>query len=72
MEPGTGARVTVAREDGGVSIRPSNGPGGVRVSSKGQLELVGEPRALLEKGVQRHFWLELDDAKQTVALHPYV
>ena len=71
MQPGKGSRVTIAMTPDGVALRPSSDQAGVRVSPKGQMELVGEPRALLEKAVARHYWLELDDENQTVMLHPY-
>ena len=71
MEPGKGARVTISLEKDAVALRPAPGKSGSRVSPKGQMELLGEPRGLLEKGVHRHYWLELDDERQTVLLRPY-
>lgn len=71
MHPGKGCRVTVALAPDGVALRPTSDQAGVRVSPKGQMELVGEPRALLESAVARHYWLDLDDEKQTVVLRPY-
>ena len=71
MEIGKGARVTVAVVQGCVELRPAETSAGIRVSPKGQMELLGEPRAMLERGVLRHFWLEMDDEKRSVSLHPY-
>ncbi len=71
MEKGKGSRVTVALESDGVALRRCSERAGSRVSAKGQLELVGQPRALLERGAARHFWLEVDDERQMVVLHPY-
>lgn len=71
MSKGAGNKVLVALDQDAVSITPSNGIGGTRVSPKGMMELQGEARALLEKGEKRHFWLELFDEKQMVLLHPF-
>ncbi|MEP9387671.1 hypothetical protein [Mesorhizobium sp. KR9-304] len=71
MEPGKGLRVTVSLQKDGVALRPAPGKSGARVSPKGQMEVLGEPRAVLEKAAQRHYWLELDDESQTVLLRPY-
>lgn len=71
MTPGKGTRVTMAQDKGCVWLRPCGEQGGTRISPKGQMELVGEPRLLLEAGAARHYWLELDDDSQTVALRPY-
>jgi hypothetical protein len=71
MEPGKGCRVTVAMGNHCVSLKPTGEQGGTRVSAKGQIELAGEPRTLLESGVERHYWLQIDDDKQIVELHPF-
>lgn len=71
MQPSTGCRVTVAMTALGVELRPACDKSGVRVSPKGQMELTGEPRALLASAMARHYWLELDDENQTVVLRPY-
>ena len=70
MLKGTGARVTVAIEDGSVSLAPAGTTGGFRVSADGQLELRGDARALLDTGIMRHYWIELLDARGQVKLHP--
>lgn len=70
MTPGSGARVTVAVEDGAVLIAPA-GDGGFRVSPAGQLVLRGDAREVLERGGNRNYYLELDDEKQSVTLRPY-
>jgi len=71
MEPGRGARVSVAMLNDSISLRPDTDKSGARVSPKGQMVLVGEPRNLLENAMLRHYWLELDDEKQTVLLYPF-
>lgn len=71
MLPKQGTRVTVAIDGNTVAIRPVGGPGGFRISPKGQMEMRGEPRGLLESGEMRHFWLELHDLTCTVLLHPW-
>jgi bifunctional DNA-binding transcriptional regulator/antitoxin component of YhaV-PrlF toxin-antitoxin module len=71
MERGGGSSVTVAVADQGVVLQPAGADGGFRVSAKGQLELRGDARKLLESGAARHFYLELDDDKHTVLLRPY-
>lgn len=71
MEPGKGCRVTVAMISGGVSLSRSSNQSGIRVSPKGQMELIGDPRALLNQAVARHFWLEISDEQRTVVLYPY-
>ena len=70
FEVGKGARVTAAVEESAVVLRRSAEVAGIRVSPGGQAELVGEPRRLLGSGIGRHYWLEIDDEKQQVALHP--
>ncbi|MBD8546792.1 hypothetical protein [Sphingomonas sp. CFBP 8760] len=71
MAPKQGARVTVAVAGGAVTLQPTSERAGVRVSPRGQMELVGEARSLLEAGEARHFWLDADDERQQVVLHPY-
>jgi bifunctional DNA-binding transcriptional regulator/antitoxin component of YhaV-PrlF toxin-antitoxin module len=71
MKPREGAQVTVAVKDDAVELAPAGADGGFRVSARGQMELRGDPRRVLEAGVGRHFWLELNDDDQTVRLHPY-
>jgi hypothetical protein len=71
MIKGVGTRVTVAIDDGVVSLALYGSNGGFRVSPRGQLELRGDARALLETGVSRHYWIELRDAEEQVKLHPW-
>jgi hypothetical protein len=71
MERGKGARVTVAISAGAVVLQPTSERAGSRVSPRGQMEIVGEARRLLQAGEARHYWLEADDARRSVALHPY-
>ncbi|MER9052479.1 hypothetical protein NKJ73_22075 [Mesorhizobium sp. M0074] len=71
MEPGKGTRVAVTMQKDSVLLRPDPSNSGSRVSPKGQMELVGEPRAVLEKASHRHYWFELDDEQQIVRLYPY-
>lgn len=71
MTKGAGARVTVAVDNGAVSVAAAGGTGGVRVSPQGQLELRGDARALLDSGTARHYWVELLDAQGQVKLYPW-
>lgn len=71
MQPGEGRRVAVAIEGDKIAITPVIGHGGFRISAKGMMELQGEPRAILESGTNRHYWLELIDENEVVFLHPY-
>jgi bifunctional DNA-binding transcriptional regulator/antitoxin component of YhaV-PrlF toxin-antitoxin module len=71
MTPKLGVRVTVAVEEDCVILHPTSDQAGSRVSPKGQIEVVGNARRLLEQGVARHYWLEVNDAQKRVALHPY-
>jgi hypothetical protein len=71
MVKGEGARVTVAVDKGAVSLALAGKTGGFRVSPGGQLELRGDARAALDAGTKRHYWIELQDAKGQVRLHPY-
>ena len=71
MEPKQGARVTVAVDGHAVLLQLTSHRAGVRISPRGQMELIGEARQLLEAGEARHFWLEADDERHRVALHPY-
>jgi bifunctional DNA-binding transcriptional regulator/antitoxin component of YhaV-PrlF toxin-antitoxin module len=71
MQPGVGSRVTVAATGDTVEIRPTGEDGGFRVSPRGQLELRGDALTILSSGAERHFWLEIDDDRATVALHPF-
>ncbi|MDB5692652.1 MAG: AbrB/MazE/SpoVT family DNA-binding protein [Alphaproteobacteria bacterium] len=71
MEPKIGARVTVAVDNRTVVLHLTSDRAGARVSPRGQMEMIGEARRLLEEGEARHFWLEADDERREVALHPY-
>ena len=71
MKKGVGARVTVAVQDGAVSLALAGETGGYRVSPRGELELRGDARALLDTGAARHFWIELLDAQGEVKLYPW-
>ena len=71
MVKGEGVRVTVAVERDVVTIVRSGTNGGFRVSPGGQLELRAEARAALDSGLKRHYWIELEDEKRQVRLHPY-
>lgn len=71
MKPKTGARVTVAVKGNTVLLAPAAADGGFRVSPKGQMEVRGDALRVLEGGKERHFYFELDDERQTVALHPW-
>src|SRR5262245_38578011 len=72
MSKGQGARVTVAVEDGIVTLAIAGESGGFRVSRRGQLELRQEARAALQRGVGRHYWVELVDEHARVNLHPFL
>jgi hypothetical protein len=71
MAKAEGARVTVAVNEQSVTLALAGDKGGFRVSAAGQLELGGEAKAVLESGVQRHYWIKLDDAQKQVTLLPY-
>lgn len=71
MEPKKGARVTIAVAGGTVVLQLTSDRAGSRVSPRGQMEMVGEARKILEAGRGRHYWLEADDAAKRVVLHPY-
>ena len=62
MTKGEGSHVTVAVEKSQIIISPAQRTGGFRVSPKGQLALQGEARGLLQTGIGRHYWIELNDA----------
>jgi len=72
MAKGQGARVTVAVDDGIVTLAPAGKTGGFRVSPGGQLELRGEARTALQRGTGRHYWVELLDESGQVRLHPFL
>jgi len=71
MTKGVGARVTVAVDGDAVSLALGGKTGGFRVSPRGQLELRGDARSLLDGGSARHYWVELLDAQGEVKLHPW-
>lgn len=71
MEPKKGSRVTIAIDGDKVVVRRSGDAAGTRISPKGQLELIGDARALLEGGEKRHYWCVSDDHVRSVFLHPY-
>jgi|GEM_PF-2736532 len=71
MSRGRGARVTVAVVDGAVALALAGETGGFRVSAAGQLELREEARGVLQRGVGRHYWIELFDDNGQVKLHPF-
>ncbi|GAA1496184.1 AbrB/MazE/SpoVT family DNA-binding domain-containing protein [Paeniglutamicibacter kerguelensis] len=71
MKPKAGARVTVSVKGNTVLLAPATADGGFRVSPRGQMEVRGEALRVLEGGKERHFYFELDDERQTVALHPW-
>lgn len=71
MKPKAGSRVTVAVEGNAVLLAPATSDGGFRVSPAGQMEVRGDALKILEGGKERHFYLELDDERHTVALHPW-
>lgn len=70
MLKGQGVRVTVAVDDGIVTLALAGETGGFRVSAGGQLELREEARAVLQRGAGRHYWVELLDNHGQVKLHP--
>jgi len=70
MQPGAGARVTVAVNGDTVELRPAGADGGFRVSPKGQMELRGDAFATLSKNT-RNYWLEIDDDKELVLMRPF-
>lgn len=70
MQPKVGARATVAVDGNSVVLAPAGEDGGLRVSPRGQIELRGDALNILASGKARHFWLELDDERATVVLHP--
>src|SRR2546423_7651401 len=72
MSKGQGARVTVAVVDGVVTLALTGETGGFRVSANGQLELRVEARDVLQRGVGRHYWIELLDDHGQVKLHPFL
>lgn len=71
MKPKVGARVTVAVEGKAVALHPASKDGGFRVSAQGQMEVRGDALGVLEAGKSRHFFMEIDDEKQTVILRPW-
>jgi hypothetical protein len=71
IEKGAGSRVTITINDGAVTVASSGAAGGFRVSPGGQLELRDEARSVLNTGARSHYWIELQDAKRQVRLHPY-
>ena len=50
---------------------PVRGEKTYRVSKKGMTIFKGEERDLLLKNKNRHYWMEIDDAKKEVRLLPY-
>jgi hypothetical protein len=72
MTKGVGARVTVAIGDGAVLLALAGKTGGFRVSPRGQLELTGDARTLLDSGEARHYRIELLDAQGQVKLYPWL
>jgi hypothetical protein len=72
MKKGQGARVTVAVDDGVVTLSYLGDVGGFRVSANGQLELRSEARDALQTGTGRHYWIELFDDDKKVKLHPFI
>lgn len=71
MAKGEGTRVTVSVDHGAVTLGSAGEKGGFRVSPGGQLELRAEARSVLDSGVKRHYWIELQDASGQIRLHPY-
>lgn len=71
MKPKVGSRVTVAIKGNTVMLAPATADGGFRVSPSGQMEVRGDALKILEGGKARHYYLEVDDETQTVALHPW-
>jgi hypothetical protein len=71
MAKGEGGRVSVAVEGDAVTVAQAGKTGGLRVSEGGQLELLQEARAVLERGTGRHYWIELLDDHGQVKLHPF-
>ena len=72
MEPRQGSRVAVSVDDGAVVISPAaKSDNSWRVSAKGQMELGGEARELLQTPPTRHYWVEADDRGKRVVLHPF-
>ncbi|MCW8091147.1 hypothetical protein [Alteromonas sp. ASW11-130] len=71
MEKGKGSQVSVAVKDRAVELAQTNASGGFRVSPKGQLELLGDAKEVLQSGEAQHFWVELNDERGNVVLHPY-
>lgn len=70
MSVGKGCKVTVALYDNTVQLKKTSNDGGVRVSPKGQLELIGDAKKLLESGTDSHYWIELCDKDARISLHP--
>jgi len=72
MIPKASAIVSVHTTMEGISISPvNNGESGSKVSPRGNLFLDQRSRAVLAKGIKRHYWLAADDQKRNVILHPF-
>lgn len=73
MKPGQGCQVSVQVNRSTIVITPeAKGQPAFRVSQRGMMSLAGDAERLLNKADKRHYWLELNDQKQTVALHPFM
>jgi bifunctional DNA-binding transcriptional regulator/antitoxin component of YhaV-PrlF toxin-antitoxin module len=73
MKPGVGAVVGIAAKGDGITLTgtPAKEAATLRVSRRGQAVLPEAGRACLDKAQKRHYWVELNDAKQTAVLKPY-
>lgn len=73
LTPKNAGRISVTVSDGTVllsSVKPEPGPG-LKISPRGNMNLSEPARAVLARGVGRHYWVSLDDTARLVRLHPF-
>jgi hypothetical protein len=73
MVPGVSAVAGISTGNSGVVLtgEVAKGSDQIRISKKGQAVLSGAAREYLDKGIQRHYWLELDDSRKVAILRAF-
>jgi hypothetical protein len=73
MSKGESARVGVDVRGSQILVYPSKAKTAqtFRVSAGGLLTMGGEAKKLLEGAAQRHYWMQMDDRKRVIQIHPF-
>ncbi|MBP0625245.1 hypothetical protein [Cupriavidus consociatus] len=71
MTAAAGFRVSVAVVNNSVELKPVKGEGGSRVSPKGQMDLQGDARTVLQSGAKGQISMVVSEEEHTVVIRPW-